>query len=44
MTVANEISKYWLDLVGVRRLEGTGVAVTQQENIYFSCGKWNIMK
>jgi hypothetical protein len=36
MTVAKEISKYKLDLVGVMRSDGTEVAPNQQANIHFS--------
>jgi hypothetical protein len=36
MTVAKELSKYKLDLVEYRRLDGTGVALNHQSNIHFS--------
>jgi hypothetical protein len=37
--VAEEISKYKLDLVGVRRSDGAEVAQNQQANIRFSMEK-----
>jgi hypothetical protein len=36
MTVAKELSKYKLDLVEFRRLDGTEVAFNRQSNIHFS--------
>jgi hypothetical protein len=36
ITVAKEISKYKLDLVGYRRSDGTEAAPNQQANIRFS--------
>jgi hypothetical protein len=38
-TVAEEVSKYKLDLVGVRTSDGTEVASNQQASIYFSVGR-----
>jgi hypothetical protein len=34
--VAEKISKYKLDLAGVWRSDGMGLALNQQANIYFS--------
>jgi hypothetical protein len=39
MTVAKEISKYKLDLVGVQEVRWTGMALDQQKNVPFSYGK-----
>jgi exonuclease III len=37
--VAEEISKYKLDLVGLQEVRWDGVALNQQENIHFSMEK-----
>jgi hypothetical protein len=38
-TVAEEVSKYTFDLVGVQRSDGMEVAPNQQASIHFSMGR-----
>jgi hypothetical protein len=41
VTVAKQISKYKVNLVGVQEVDGTEVALNQQANIHFFSGKGN---